>query len=216
MHKMRFLLAAACLVLASCLNVRVIEGRPGDIEFSTQDATDDSYQNFISALRGLLTRGTTTVHDISVLNSKPFILVDLSNRIGSTIILAIDKENTNVVAYVAGDKSYFLKDAPVAALNTLFPPTTSFYLPFTSSYTDLEKAGRKSRWEIPLGLTPLDNAITTLWEGGDSKAAQSLLVATQIVLEAAKSIIVEQRVRDSIQDKGDFLPDAGILANREF
>ncbi|RXH95630.1 hypothetical protein DVH24_008130 [Malus domestica] len=119
MHKMRFLLGAACLV---CLN-----GRPGDIEFSTQDATG-------SELRGLLTRSDH------------------------------DKENANVVAYVAGDKSYFLKDATVAALNTLFPPTTSFYLPFTSSYTDLEKAGRKSRWEIPLGLTPLDNAITALWE----------------------------------------------------
>ncbi|XP_009343886.1 abrin-b-like [Pyrus x bretschneideri] len=175
MHKMRFLLAAACLV---CLNVRVIEGRPGDIEFSTQDATG-------SELRGLLTRSDH----------------------------AIDKENANVVAYVGGDKSYFLKDAPVAALNTLFPPTTSFYLPFTSSYTDLEKAGRKSRWEIPLGLTPLDNAITALWEGGDSKAAQSLLVTTQMVLEAAQSILVEQRVRHSIQDKIDFLPDAGVLAN---
>ncbi|KAB2623431.1 abrin-b-like [Pyrus ussuriensis x Pyrus communis] len=161
MHKMRFLLAAACLVLASCLNVRVLEGRPGDIEFSTQD----------------------------------------TRRIPMWWLMY---------------KSYFLNDAPVAALNTLFPPTTSFYLPFTSSYTDLEKAGRKSRWEIPLGLTPLDNAITALWEGGDSKAARSLLVATQMVLEAAKSILVEQRVRDSIQDKGDFVPDAGILANREF
>ncbi|TQE07027.1 hypothetical protein C1H46_007417 [Malus baccata] len=175
MHKMRFLIGAACLV---CLNVRVIEGRPGDIEFSTQDATG-------SELRGLLTRSDH----------------------------ALDKENANVVVYVAGDKSYFLKDAPVAALNTLFPPTTSFYLPFTSSYTDLEKAGRKSRWEIPLGLTPLDNAITALWEGGDSEAAQSLLVTTQMVLEAAQSILLEQRVRDSIQDKIDFLPYAGVLAN---
>ncbi|CAN6579043.1 unnamed protein product [Malus baccata var. baccata] len=161
MHKMRFLLGAACLVYT---------------EFSTQDATG-------SELRGLLTRSDH------------------------------DKENANVVAYVAGDKSYFLKDAPVAALNTLFPPTTSFYLPFTSSYTDLEKAGRKSRWEIPLGLTPLDNAITALWEGGDSEAAQSLLVTTQMVLEAAQSILLEQRVRDSIQDKIDFLPYAGVLAN---
>ncbi|KAM2913800.1 hypothetical protein COP2_044410 [Malus domestica] len=193
-------------------------GTECNISFSTSGATSNSYNTFIKALRAQLTNGATAIYDIPVLNpsvpdSQRFLLVDLSNNGNNTITVAIDVVNASVVAYRArAARPYFLADAPDEALDILFNDTRGFFLPFTSNYIDLEKAAEKSRDKIPLGLTPLHNAITSLWNQESEEAAVSLLVIIQTVFEAARFRVIEQRVRNSISSKANFIPDPAMLS----
>lgn len=145
-------------------------------------------------------------------DSRLFILVDLTLGGYSNITLAIDVLSVNVVAYSTTNqvKSYIFKDAPIAALNTLlFPETTGYLLPFTGNYFELASAAGKSREEIHLGHVLLNYAIAYLYV--DSRKAESLLVIMQMVSEAARFKLIEQRVRSCMLEKG-FLPDQEMLS----
>ncbi|KAB2623433.1 retrovirus-related Pol polyprotein from transposon TNT 1-94 [Pyrus ussuriensis x Pyrus communis] len=201
------------------LTVWVLSKAPGEICRSTRRCfTGDRYNEFISELRAQLTiGGSTTIFDILVLKSSApdsrfFTLIDLTLGGYSNITLSVDVFSMNVVAYSTTNKgkSYFFRDALIAALNTLlFPKTTGYLLPFIGNYFELESAASKSKEEIHLGRVPLNYAIAYLYV--DSCKAESLLVIMQMVSEVARFKFIEQCVCNCMSEKG-FLLDPEMLS----
>ncbi|CAK7357175.1 unnamed protein product [Dovyalis caffra] len=132
--------------------------------------------------------------------------------------LAINVTNAYVVAYRASDQSYFFSDSKGPAFSKLFTETKRDYLSFTGNYMDLQRIAGAGRKDIPLGMSDLDQAITNLyyWRSGpgttENTVARSLLVAIQMVAEAARFRYIENSVRRSIKATSTFLPDDATLS----
>ncbi|KAJ0968513.1 hypothetical protein J5N97_025430 [Dioscorea zingiberensis] len=149
---------------------------------------------------------------LPVSDSQRFVLVELmTNRDEHTITLAIDVVNVYVVAYQAGDNSFFLSDAPDGVDRYLFTGTTQSTLPFNGSYTDLElKAGNIIRDKIPLGTEELIQAVWSLRYSTSSSTrtqARSLIVIIQMIAEAARFNPIFRRMRQHIDSEESFFPD---------
>ncbi|THG07608.1 nigrin b-like [Camellia sinensis] len=187
------------------------------ISYNVAGATWTTYRDFIGELREIVSRGTRTVNGLPVLKLESevlvgnrFVLVGLIN--GDTVTLAIDVVNLYLVAFSgANNKSFFFKDATTLQLKNLFVGTTQTKLSYTSNYSILEKQS-KPRDQLPLGPTPLANAITSLWHGGS--VAEPLLVVIQMVSEAARFRYIEEQVRKSITQKNTFTPK-GLIVTME-
>ncbi|XP_028080438.1 nigrin b-like [Camellia sinensis] len=187
------------------------------ISFNVAGATEASYRDFIGELREIVSRGTRTVDGLPVLNPESkvlvgnrFVLVRLIN--GDTVTLAIDVVNLYVVAFSgANNKSYFFKDATTLQLKNLFVDTKQTKLSYTSNYDILEKQSKK-RDQLPLGPTPLADAITRLWNG--RSVAEPLLVVIQMVSEVARFKRIEEQVRKSITGRNTFTPK-GLIVSME-
>ncbi|KAL7234375.1 hypothetical protein ACSBR1_017888 [Camellia fascicularis] len=189
------------------------------ISFNVVGATLATYRDFIGELREIVSRGTRTVNGLPVLNPESgvvvanrFVLVRLSN--GVTVTLAIDVVNLYLVAFSGGDnKSYFFNDRTALQYNNLFTGTQKSNLTFTGNYISLEKqTGVRQRDQLPLGPTPLANAITSLWYG--RSVAEPLLVVIQMVSEAARFKYIEEQVRKSITGRNTFTPK-GLIVTME-
>ncbi|XP_028085353.1 nigrin b-like [Camellia sinensis] len=161
---------------------------------------------------------TRTVNNLPVLNpeskvrvGKGFILVSLIN--GDTVTLAIDVVNLYVVAFSgANNKSYFFKDVTALQYSNLFVGTQKTNLTFTGNYVSLEDRSGKERNSLPLGPTPLADAIIRLWNG--RSVAEPLLVVIQMVSEAARFQYIEVQVGKSIANQTMFTPK-GLITSME-
>ncbi|XP_027334134.1 abrin-d-like [Abrus precatorius] len=192
------------------------------IKFATEGATKDSYKQFIEALRERLTG--ELIHDIPVLRDPAtveernrYVTVELSNSATESIQIGIDLTNAYVVAYQAGTRAYFLRDAPESASTNLFPdvPVDNRYtLPFNGSYGNLESWSHQTREEVNLGLEALRHAITYLRGGADDneEKARLMIVIIQMVAEAARFKYISNRVGVSIRTGTAFQPDPGMLS----
>ncbi|KAL7204477.1 hypothetical protein ACSBR2_017535 [Camellia fascicularis] len=143
-----------------------------------------------------------------------FVLASLINGIGYTVTLAIDVVSLYFVAFSgANNKSYFFHDVTALQLNNLFVSTSETRLGFNSSYISLEnQSGVRKRDELPLGPTPLSEAITRLWFGGS--VAEPLIVVIQMVSESARFKYIEEQVRKSITAGNTFTPK-GLIVTTE-
>nr|AAR25548.1 lectin precursor [Viscum album] len=185
----------------------------------THQTTGDEYFRFITLLRDYVSSGSFSNEipllrqsTIPVSDAQRFVLVELTNQGGDSITAAIDVTNLYVVAYQAGDQSYFLRDAPDGAERHLFTGTTRSSLPFTGSYTDLERyAGHRD--QIPLGIEELIQSVSALrYPGGSTRAqARSIIVLIQMISEAARFNPIFWRVRQDINSGESFLPDMYML-----
>ncbi|KAJ0971763.1 hypothetical protein J5N97_019722 [Dioscorea zingiberensis] len=121
--------------------------------------------------------------------------------------------NMYVVAYQAGDESFFLREAPDGAHEQLFTSTTQYTLPFNGSYIDLQRHAEENRDQIRLGTTELIQAITGLrYPGGSNRVrASSLIVIIKMISEAARFNPILWRVRQHIDSGESFLPDTYML-----
>uniref|UniRef100_Q06077 Abrin-b n=1 Tax=Abrus precatorius TaxID=3816 RepID=ABRB_ABRPR len=188
------------------------------IKFTTEGATSQSYKQFIEALRQRLTGGL--IHGIPVLpdpttlqERNRYISVELSNSDTESIEAGIDVSNAYVVAYRAGNRSYFLRDAPTSASRYLFTGTQQYSLRFNGSYIDLERLARQTRQQIPLGLQALRHAISFLQSGtDDQEIARTLIVIIQMASEAARYRFISYRVGVSIRTNTAFQPDAAMIS----
>ncbi|EHA8590977.1 Ricin [Cocos nucifera] len=193
------------------------------VNFTTAGATKESYTLFMEALRDQLASGYEA-HAIPVLRdpstvSDPqrFLLVELSNLGEASVTLAVDVVNAYVVAYQAGNQSYFFRDAPDAAFSNLFTNTQQNTLLFAGSYTELQRVAGQDREDIDLGILALEEAISSLRRTSSvqqNTLARSLIVSIQMLSEAARFKYIEQRVRQSITSEGyqTFRPDAAMLS----
>ncbi|KAL7204480.1 hypothetical protein ACSBR2_017538 [Camellia fascicularis] len=213
---MRVAAAILYIVLAICsLGIQGDVQAYSSISYNVAGATLEKYRDFIEELREIVSRGTRTVNGLPVLKRESevlvgnrFVLVGLIN--GDTVTLAIDVVNLYLVAFSAADnKSFFFKDATTLQLDNLFVGTIQTKLSYTSNYDNLEQRS-KARDQLPLGPTPLANAITSLWYGGS--VAEPLLVVIQMVSEAARFKYIEEQVRKSITGKNTFTPKGLIVS----
>ncbi|KAI8024934.1 hypothetical protein LOK49_LG02G01484 [Camellia lanceoleosa] len=189
------------------------------ISFNVAGANEAKYRDFLEALREIVSRGTQTKNGLPVLKTEGkvsdndrFVLVNLIN--GDTVTLGIDVVNLYVVAFSsANNKSFFFKDATTLQLKKLFNTTKQTKLGYKSNYDSLEQQkGVKQRDKLPLGPTPLADAITRLWNGGS--VAEPLLVVIQMVSEAARFKHIEEQVRKSITGRNTFTPK-GLIVSME-
>ncbi|CAL5330601.1 unnamed protein product [Camellia sinensis] len=218
---MRVVAAILCIVVLAICSLGIqgdIQAYPS-VSFDVADITEATYGEFIGALRKNVTWGNRTVRGVPVLNPKSevpvgnrFVLVDLIN--GDTVTLAIDVVNLYVVAFSgANNKSFFFNDTTALQYDNLFVGTNQIKLGFNGTYPCLEnQRGVSKREKLPLGPTPLADAITRLWYGGS--VAEPLLVVIQMVSEAARFKYIEEQVRKSITDRNTFTPK-GLIVSME-
>ncbi|KAJ4851105.1 hypothetical protein Tsubulata_048266 [Turnera subulata] len=194
------------------------------VEFTTEDATKESYTEFLGSLRQKLASDYKR-HEIPVLpepyavaDEERFLLVKLTNEPGAgSITVALDVTDANVVAYQAGHESYFFNDASNLAFSNLFTRTEKKKLSFSGQYPELEKAATANRQGIDLGIPALEAAISSLYRSNRTPVntlARSLMVVMQMISEAARFRYVEQQVRFSNKSGGygSFRPDQSVLA----
>ncbi|KAJ0971767.1 hypothetical protein J5N97_019726 [Dioscorea zingiberensis] len=203
-----------------------VEGAQNNLSYErlrfriTYQTTGNDYFKFITLVRDYLSSGSLS-NDIPQLreptlpvsDSHRFVLVELTNLGEETITLAIDMVNVYVVAYQAGDESFFLRDPPEGAHEQLFTSTTQYTLPFNGSYIDLQRHAEENRDQIPLGRAELIQAITGLrYSGGSNQVrASSLIVIIQMISEAARFNPILWRVRQHIDSGESFVPDTYML-----
>ncbi|KAG1359230.1 Ricin [Cocos nucifera] len=197
--------------------------RDNAVSFTTAGATKESYTLFMNALRDQLASGDKS-HGIPVLrdpstvpDSQRFLLVELSNWEEASVTLAVDVINAHVVAYQAGNQSYFFRDAPNIAPFNVFRNTQQELLSFGGSYIELQRVAGEDREDIDLGISALEGAISSLRSTSSvqqNTQARSLIVSIQMVSEAARFRYIERRVRQSItsDEYQTFRPDAGVLS----
>ncbi|KAJ0971765.1 hypothetical protein J5N97_019724 [Dioscorea zingiberensis] len=185
----------------------------------THETTGKDYFKLMTLLRDSLSSGSLS-NDIPQLRERTlpisdpqrFVLVELTNQEEQTITLAIDVVNVYLVAYQAGDQSFFFRDAPDDADQYLFTSTTQNTLPFGGSYTDLERHAGDDRDQIPLGTEALIQAVTALRRYTSTRTqARSLIVSIQMISEAARFNPIFWRVRQHIDSGEPFLPDMYML-----
>nr|2RG9_A Chain A, Beta-galactoside-specific lectin 1 chain A isoform 1 [Viscum album] len=186
---------------------------------TVQQTTGEEYFSFITLLRDFVSSGSFSNNipllrqsTIPVSEASRFVLVELTNEGGDSITAAIDVTNLYVVAYQAGQQSYFLKDAPRGAETQDFTGTTRSSLPFNGSYPDLERyAGHRD--QIPLGIDQLIQSVTALrFPGGSTRTqARSILILIQMISEAARFNPILWRARQYINSGASFLPDVYML-----
>ncbi|GMP41567.1 hypothetical protein CsSME_00011616 [Camellia sinensis var. sinensis] len=215
---MRVVAAILYIALAICsLGVQGNVPAYSSISFNAAGATAATYRDFLGELRALVSRGTRTVNGLPVLNLESevsagnrFVLVGLING-NYRVTLAIDAVNLYLVAFSgANNKSFFFKDATTLQLNNLFVGTSQTKLSYNSNYVSLENQSGVKRDELPLGPTPLTEAITSLSKG--ESVAKPLLVVIQMVSEAARFKYIEEQVRQSITAGNTFTPKGLIVS----
>ncbi|KAI8024751.1 hypothetical protein LOK49_LG02G01501 [Camellia lanceoleosa] len=211
--------AAAILYIVLAIYSLGIQGDVqaySSISYNVAGATLEKYRDFMEELREIVSRGTRTVNGLPVLKRESevlvgnrFVLVGLIN--GNTVTLAIDVVNLYLVAFSgANNKSFFFKDATTLQQDNLFVGTSQTKLSYTSNYVSLENQSGVTRDELPLGPTPLAEAITSLWKG--ESVAKPLLVVIQMVSEAARFKYIEEQVRKSITAGNTFTPKGLIVS----
>ncbi|XXG58136.1 hypothetical protein AAC387_Pa04g0525 [Persea americana] len=186
------------------------------VSFTIVGVTEDSYSQFIEALRALLKSGEeahgvpVTRERATVSDEQRFVLVELSEWAGDTVSFAVDVTNASVVAYLGKSQAFFLQED----IPALFPATgPRRILPFDSSYTDLERVAKVERGNIDLGMTPLANAIANLeYHDDQSKIALDLIVVNQMVLEAVRFRSIEYRVRRDIPNGEPWRADPAMIS----
>ncbi|XP_050208905.1 ricin-like [Mercurialis annua] len=197
------------------------------VKFTTVGATGESYAAFITELRNRIVTGEDMRHGIPVLCRTVdiryrFILVELTNRQGVTITLAIDVINLYVVGYRSGYNAIFLRpdnDADREAITNLFPHASQQTLTNRGNYDDLERNGR-ARSEVNLGLYALDNAISALEgyaTGGHGIVTLqdllcSFIVCIQMISEAARFNLIQHDIRVRIEDNQERPPDSRLIS----
>nr|AAS15568.1 gynostemmin [Gynostemma pentaphyllum] len=188
-----------------------------DINFSLAGADGQTYNTFIAKLRQELSIGTQKVANITVLkhhvssNTQRFLSINLFNYNNAKITLGIDVFDVYVVGFLTGTNSYIFKEAPDLAYNQslLFPGSVRENLSYTGGYDDLERGGAR-REDIPLGLLPLNTAITNLFHRDSTSFRRSFIVIIQMVSEAARFKIIEAQIAKNLY--GTFKPDRAILS----
>lgn len=188
-----------------------------NVNFSLLGATGKTYQQFIQNLRNALTINSKIVYNIPVLaatasGSARFILVHLTNYKNETITVAIDVVNVYIVAYQAGNKAYFLKDASKEARDVLFKGIKQEILPYKGNYDGLETAaGKISREKIDLGFSELGSAIGNMYHyNAGTSVPRAFIVMIQTISEAARFKYIETKVSQNVETK--FKPDPGFLS----
>lgn len=184
-------------------------------------AEPETYASFMASLRAQLT-GTMECH-IPVTRAKAadaqrFVLVDLKTSSDKIVTLAIDVTSVYIVAYRdttsdKKDRANFLSDAPTVAKKNLFKGATVRNIPFGGNYIALEKAAGQGRNSIELGLAKLEFAIESIYgkKTIDGKLeAKFLLIAIQMVSEAARFHYIETKVTES-GSHGSFKPDPKVI-----
>nr|Q5F0I3.2 RecName: Full=Ribosome-inactivating protein gynostemmin; AltName: Full=rRNA N-glycosidase; Flags: Precursor [Gynostemma pentaphyllum] len=190
-----------------------------DINFSLAGADGQTYNTFIAKLRQELSIGTQKVANITVLkhhvssNTQRFLSINLFNYNGDKITLGIDVFDVYVVGFLTGTNSYIFKEAPDLAYNKslLFPGSVRENLSYTGGYDDLERRGA-GREDIPLGLLPLDTAITNLFRRDSTSFRRSFIVIIQMVSEAARFKIIEAKIAKNLYGENTFKPDQAIIS----
>ncbi|EEF46044.1 ricin-agglutinin family protein [Ricinus communis] len=190
------------------------------VSLATDTVDEDVYSAFLNNLRKQLESGTTS-YSIPVLRAQVapssdqrFVLVKLFNPERSTT-MAIDVINAYLVGFKVDEtNSYYFNDIvnDVYDANPL-KTTKKTKLPFGGSYPALENSGA-FREQVPLGITQLNDAVFTLYKYATSaatanQAARSLLVAVQMVSEAARFKYIEQVLVDNFfyldTERGDLV-----------
>lgn len=192
-------------------------------------AQSDTYSKFIADLQTELFSGTTacqipvTRATATTSNDQRFVLVDLETPSQKTITLAIDVTDVYVVAYrdkfkekdgQMKDRANFLQDASTVAKENLFHGATVRNLAFKGTYTSLENAANQRREAIELGVDKLEFAIESVYgktSTSQRNEAKFLLIAIQMVSEAARFKYIESKVNQSALDYESFLPDPKML-----
>ncbi|EEF28162.1 Agglutinin precursor [Ricinus communis] len=196
------------------------------INFTTADATVESYTNFIRAVRSHLTTGGDVRHEIPVLPnrvglpiSQRFILVELSNHAELSVTLALDVTNAYVVGCRAGNSAYFFhpdNQEDAEAITHLFTDVqNSFTFAFGGNYDRLEQLGGL-RENIELGTGPLEDAISALYYYSTCGTqiptlARSFMVCIQMISEAARFQYIEGEMRTRIRYNRRSAPDPSVI-----
>lgn len=193
------------------------------VTFTTENADQNSYMQFIAALLDKLVTGDVRYaipvlrESTTVPNSQRFVLVELSNWAGESITLAIDVTNLYVVGYRAGSRFHYFDDAP-PAVSDLFPDIgtqSRSPIPFGGSYIELERAANADRSDIELGIISLEQAISQLHRTGEASIqrttwARSLMICIQMVSEAVRFRYIAERVGRGLSS--GYTPDPPMLS----
>ncbi|XP_050221192.1 ricin-like [Mercurialis annua] len=194
------------------------------LTFNLRSGKSETFRTFVEQLRGRLRKnGHETIHDIPILKpasslqgSERFVIVQLKSWQETSVELAIDVSNVNIVGYCGGDggRSYFLSCAPGEALSNVFQGSDQRKLAFGGSYRGLEAtAGIERKYSISLGSSDLHHAIDSLYNMDSTPQAdlaKHLLVITQMICDSARFNIIEVRVSQSI-DGADLLSDETMV-----
>ncbi|EEF47914.1 ribosome-inactivating protein gelonin-like [Ricinus communis] len=176
-----------------------------NVTFYVDSKDPYTYRLFIQQLRDLLAEDGSVSHSIPVLptnvpatSDRRFVLVILE-EVGNYTNLALDVISANIVGFSAERYSYFFKDVPDDIYaSPLFLGTHKTRLPFGGSYGSLEDEGAY-RESTTLGSGPFNDAATQLyayhWDN-TIDIAPSLLVAIQMISEAARFTYIEQELFD--------------------
>lgn len=191
------------------------------VTFALPGANPYTYNQFIQQIRNQLRGGTSA--NIPVLRSSlavppahRFLFVKLINYSHQSVTLVVDVTNVYVVGYVSSmNRFYFFKDAPIQ-INQLFPGIVKKPLGFAESYADLQRVSGEKREKILLGLTPLDQALSTLFNTPYTRdikyVARSLTIVKQLVSESVRFEYIKNKVEESIKSNKQFLPDPQVTS----
>ncbi|CAK7352013.1 unnamed protein product [Dovyalis caffra] len=170
--------------------------RYNTVTFNFEDATEDSYSDFVKSLRNAVKSKEAfglPVTAKTVPDSKRFVLVDLKTESDKTITLAIDVTNMYVVGYRdeynGKVRATFLADASDFAKKNLFTEAKEVRVTkFTGGYPDLERYAKTGRENIELGVYKLEQAIESVYgkSVGEQIEAKFFIVSIQMVSEAAR------------------------------
>lgn len=191
--------------LVGCSSLSITEGNGeydilsyDEIEFSVVGSTKKSYDDFINSLRTHLSSGIP-VDKIPLM------------RAPSNSQQLLDLVNAYVLAYEARGRYYLFKDTKE---NPLYG-SNSYKLHFDGSYRALERVANVSRERIELGIEDLASAVLHLryWappKKDEQSVAKNLLVLIQMVSEAARFTVIENRIGECIENGASFQPGAEL------
>ncbi|KAL2939001.1 Antiviral protein MAP [Bienertia sinuspersici] len=182
---------------------------------NAKDAKPGCYSKFLTRFRNLV-EAPTRVCGIQSTRASPiprpeneYITVDLKINSKKWVTLAIDVIDLYIWGYQdkfnGTFRANFVSDAPQDIRDKLFNATTTIKrsTTFASDYTSLQRYANIGRNELPLGLHILYDAITSVYgtpgdELDGSTEAKFILIAIQMVSEAARFKFMEQPIRDNV------------------
>ncbi|CAK7324457.1 unnamed protein product [Dovyalis caffra] len=163
--------------------------RYNTVTFNFEDATEDSYSEFVKSLRTAVKSKEAfglPVTAKTVPDSQRFVLVDLKTENDKNITLAIDVTNMYVVGYRdeynGKFRANFLADASDFAKKNLFTEAKEVRVTkFTGGYPDLERYAKTGRENIELGVYKLEQAIESVYgkSVGEQIEAKFFIVSIQ-------------------------------------
>lgn len=189
-----------CLSIDAALNLsnvgkNIYAPDPYPIQRFNTRSTDPSraYLELIRGIRELLTDnqldpvfGLPRLADRnSVPSTRQFLLLQLFiSTEDRSITLAIDTIRLYVVGYRRSNEFHYFSDT-AQGVDTLFRDVPHTVLPFDSSYGDLAKEGG-NRSVVPLGMNPLEEAISDLQAYNRRELGHAFTVIIQMISEAIR------------------------------